>query len=73
MENDKIKFEDRVFNMLYKLVPYAAYEIKKNVRPENQDRFVRTVKMFIDSDYGRSQGFYIEFDDSYSFIKKKNY
>lgn len=71
--NDKIKIEDRIFKKLYDLVPYEPYELAKNVRPENMPVFIATVKRFIDADYGRPLGFYIEFDDSYSFIKKKNY
>lgn len=73
MTNDKIKIEDKIFSRLYDMEPYKPYEIAKKVSQENIPVFIATVKRFIDADYGRHLGFYIEFDDTYSFIKKKNY
>ena len=69
----EITFEDRVYKKLVTMLPRVEYELSGFVRPESMERFIASVKEFIRCDYGRAWNFYIEFNDTYTSIKKKEY
>lgn len=47
--------------------------IEQMVRPENRKHFEDVVKLFIDFDYGRKHGFYLEFSNDYTKVRKLQY
>lgn len=51
----------------------SAFNIEAMVAPENREKFVEAVKMFIDFDYARLDGYYLEFSNDYKFVNKKRY
>lgn len=66
-------YTDKVYGLLLKMEPQKAITLSTIVAPENRTKFSDTVKEFIRFDFGRAFGFYIEFSDDYSQIKKKLY
>lgn len=68
-------YANKVFDLLInQMQPGSEFVLIEKVRPENRVAFIETVKLFIDCDYGRHLGgFYIEFSNDYSKIKKFNY
>lgn len=82
-----LSYSDRVFEYLHNLPGFGIYNhpqtserVKGNeidlssiVQPENLDRFKEIVKFFIQVDWGRSWGYYIEFSNDYSKLKKFSY
>lgn len=51
----------------------VPYDLLKKVSEAARGHFIQTVKDFIRYDYGKAYGFYIEFNDSYTNIIKKEY
>lgn len=51
----------------------AEINIQEQVKPENREQFIETVKLFIDFDYGRKDGFYLEFSNDYTKCRKLPY
>lgn len=51
----------------------VPYDLLKKVSEAVREHFIKTVKDFIRYDYGKAWGFYIEFNDSYTNIIKKEY
>ena len=49
------------------------YNLLKKVSEANRPHFIQTVKDFIRYDYGKAYGFYIEFNNTYNKIVKKEY
>ena len=75
-KKDKMKeitFEDKVYKKLIELEPATEYDLLKKVSESVRGHFIQTVKDFIRYDYGKAWGFYIEFNDSYTNIIKKEY
>lgn len=50
----------------------GSFEIEKNVKPENRERFIEVVKSYIDRDMGKDEGWEIEFNSKYNKIRKIN-
>lgn len=48
-------------------------DLGTQVKPENRDQFIEVVKLFCDLDYGRKNGFYLEFNNSYTLVRKIPY
>lgn len=48
----------------------AEINIETQVKPENKDLFIETVKLFIDLDYAKEKGYYLEFSNDYSKCRK---
>ena len=69
----EITFEDKVYKKLIELEPATEYDLLKKVSGSVRGHFIQTVKDFIRYDYGKAWGFYIEFNDDYSSIVKKEY
>ena len=61
MPTDKISNGDKKF---------GEYSITKNVKAENQERFIACVKEYIDKDFGRQDGFEVLFSDDYESVLK---
>lgn len=74
-EIDEIDYSNKVFSLLInKMQPGDNFVISENVHPDNRARFIQTVKLFIECDYGRHLGgYYIEFNNDYSKIRKLKY
>lgn len=75
-KKDKMKeitFEDKVYKKLVEMPERTEYDLLKKVSEAVREHFIQTVKDFIRYDYGKAWGFYIEFNDDYSSIVKKEY
>lgn len=46
-------------------------DLKTQVKPENLENFIETVKLHIDVDMGRKEGFYLEPNNDWTIIRKK--
>ena len=66
------EYEKRVSDMLDNLEPQIVFDIESRVTPENRDKFIQTVKNYIDANYHRSTH-YIEFSNDYKQLKKKQF
>lgn len=51
----------------------SAFDIEGMVAPDNREKFIEAVKVFIDFDYGKEYGYYLEFSNDYKFVNKKKY
>ena len=69
----EITFEDKVYKKLVEMPERTEYDLLKKVSEAVREHFIQTVKDFIRYDYGKAWGFYIEFNDDYSSIVKKEY
>lgn len=74
-EIDELDYANKVFALLiYEMKDGDVFMINQKVHPDNRVKFIETVKLFIECDYGRHLGgYYIEFSNDYSKIKKFNY
>lgn len=73
-EIDNVDYANKVFKLIIDMKAGQIFSITENVRPDNRVRFIETVKLFIECDYGRHLGgYYIEFDSAYSKIRKQKY
>lgn len=68
----EITYEDKIGSMLLALPLYGIFEIEKNVKPENRERFIEVVKSYIDRNMGKDEGWEIEFNTEYKKIRKIN-
>lgn len=59
-------YRDKVYKLLIELTD--EFNINEKVKPENKDEFIEIVKEFIRFDMSRD--FIIEFNNSYTKIKK---
>ncbi len=66
----ELSYTDRVFNLIMNMPCDHYYDLTKKVAPENMEKFIANVKLFIDYDYGRQFGFVIDFSSDYSRLKK---
>lgn len=74
VEIGDIDYSNKVFKLIIDMKPGESFIINLNVHPKNRVRFIETVKLFIECDYGRHLGgYYIEFNSDYSKIRKQNY
>lgn len=65
-----LSYTDRVFNLILDMPCDHYFDLTKNVAPENMEKFIDSVKLFINYDYGRQFGFVIDFSGDYSRLKK---
>lgn len=73
-ELENVDYANRVFKLIIEMKPGDTFSINEKVHPKNRVKFIDTVKLFIECDYGRHLGgYYIEFSNDYSKIKKFNY
>lgn len=73
-EINEVDYANRVFKLIIDLKAGETFSINEKVHPKNRVRFIETVKLFIECDYGRHLGnYYVEFSNDYSKIKKFNY
>ena len=63
-------YENKVGGMLWELGIGQIFLIGKFVRPANLERFVATVKWYIDRRFGAVEGWQIEFSNDYSKVRK---
>ena len=68
-----VTYEDRVGSVLLDLPIDGIFELAKNVKTENREKFIAAVKEYIDRDFGKQDGFEVYFNNDYSKIKKKYY
>ena len=66
----EVTFEDRVGAMLLALPIDGVFELAKNVKTENREKFIEAVKSYIDRGFGKQDGFEVYFKNDYSKIKK---
>jgi len=55
------------------VLPAPAYDLEKKVSPDRKGEFLQAVKEFISLDYGKAFGFYLEFNNNYTTLIKKEY
>lgn len=74
-EIDELDYANKVFALLInEMKPGDVFIINQKVHPDNRVRFIETVKLFIECDYGRHLGgYFIEFSSDYDKIRKVNY
>lgn len=63
-------YEDRVGLMLDKLPMHQVFKLEGQVKKENRQQFVDTVKSYIDRNLGHNDGWEIIFNTDYSALKK---
>lgn len=75
LSSPELEYADKVFKLLISDMRHGQeFDIIKHVQEHNRETFIETVKLFIQSDYGRHLGnFYIEFNNTYTKLRKLNY
>lgn len=68
-----LSYSDRVFQLLLEIRVGKPLVLSEVVKPENMERFKDIAKFFIRNDVGRTRGFYIEFTNDYSALRKFTY
>lgn len=68
-----LTYEDRVGIALLKLKFGDKFIISEKVKPENAEMFKSAVKSYIDRDFGKNEGFEIQFTSDYSSVIKLEY
>lgn len=66
----EVTYEDKIGSMLIAMPVGGVFEIEKNVKTENRERFTNSVKSYIDRDFGKQEGFEILFNTNYTKIRK---
>lgn len=65
-----VTYEDKIGSMLLALPIDGVFEIKKKVKTENREKFISAIKSYIDRDFGKQDGYEIEFNTNYTKIRK---
>lgn len=63
-------YADRIGATLMRMPVGGIFDIASNVRTENREKFVNVVKTYIDHDFGKNDGWLLEFNADYSRIQK---
>lgn len=66
----EVTYGDKIFQHLIDMKVGDEFLIEKNVHPSNREKFVDVIKSFIASNRGSFYGFYVEFSNDHSKIRK---
>lgn len=73
MDKPTIGYFDKIWNALNDLPIRGEIIISEKVAPENRENFTDAVKFFIECDYGKKDGYYIEFTSDFLKVRKFSY
>lgn len=63
-------YENKVGRAILYLPMGGIFDLTKNVAPERMGKFIETVKYYIDMDFGKTDGWEMEFNSTYTKLKK---
>lgn len=66
----EVSYTDRVFQLLIDMKKGDVFSLEENVAPDNREKFIEAVKLFIYYNYGFQFGFQVDFNSSYTRLRK---
>jgi len=66
-------YGDKIFKHFFSMKIGEIFHVNELVKSKNREYFQVLVKLFIDTDFGRKSGFYLQPNNNWTWIKKTGY